>query len=341
MQELKYKILKLLQTSDNIFDLLSQLNEYIGTVEQALSELKEQGLIAVSEGKIHARGGLTGGLDQDSRPETANPTMYSEPACPPQESDVPRLLIHEYLELAKDRPRPVTEYDQGYVTPESVMARVSILDSRGDLDDSRVFVLGDDDLTSLALALTGKPREIVVAEIDPRLVEFINSSGQKMKSLAGHAVSPVLAVPYDVRRPLPPDLTRKFSVCVTDPLETRSGFPLFLRRAAEALSDAGSTLLFALTDLECPPERWHEFQTILLRTGFVLKDLLKDCQRYVLPDNDFVFREYPGLREFKPKRPYEGSWYHASLVRAIAVRQPDPSWIVTEGESDIYMDRES
>jgi len=34
--------------------------------------------------------------------------------------------------------------------------------------------VGDDDLTSLALGITGLPRKVKVLEVDKRLVEYIN-----------------------------------------------------------------------------------------------------------------------------------------------------------------------
>ncbi|HIQ31849.1 MAG TPA: putative methyltransferase, partial [Aquifex aeolicus] len=62
-----------------------------------------------------------------------------------------RELYRTFVELAKDRPNAIREYDQGAVTPETTVARVLHIDSRGDLRGRDVIVMGaEDDLTGLA-----------------------------------------------------------------------------------------------------------------------------------------------------------------------------------------------
>lgn len=325
MKSLKNRILDLLRYSDNLFDILSSLDESIHLVAQALRELDEEGLIRVSGGKIQVK-------VRPKAEEEVQSTAWSS-----KHKITSDVLLERFVDLVKDRPSPVTEFDQGYVTPLSVVKRVSLLRSRDDLYNSRVLVLGDDDLTSIALSLTAEPKEIVVAEIDARLVEFINKIWHDLDSKKASA-SPVRAILYDVRKPLPSELRRSFSVCVTDPLETYNGFSLFIKRAADALRGPGDVLLFGLTDLECPIEKWHRFQQMLLKIGFVIKDIIRDSQRYLLGDNDFVFKEYPSLKKYKPASSYEGLWYHSSLVRAQAAKELDTDWISVKQGANIYVD---
>jgi len=40
--------------------------------------------------------------------------------------------------------------------------------------------VGDDDLTSLALGITGLPRKVKVLEVDKRLVEYINKKAESL-----------------------------------------------------------------------------------------------------------------------------------------------------------------
>ena len=54
------------------------------------------------------------------------------------------------------------------------LIHASFVYERGNLIGKRILVIGDDDLFSLAAALTGLPSWVVVLEKDPRLVAFIN-----------------------------------------------------------------------------------------------------------------------------------------------------------------------
>lgn len=72
---------------------------------------------------------------------------------------------HTFLQVTKDRPKAIQEYDQGSVTPETTVSRVLFLDSREDLRDRDILVMGaEDDLTGLAVALTRLPRRVLVLD---------------------------------------------------------------------------------------------------------------------------------------------------------------------------------
>lgn len=79
---------------------------------------------------------------------------------------------------AKERPEAIQDFDQGYVTPESTLARVALAWNWGDLEGKEVLVLGDDDLTGLAAALTGLPKRVVVLDADPRIVRFLERAAK-------------------------------------------------------------------------------------------------------------------------------------------------------------------
>lgn len=68
-------------------------------------------------------------------------------------------LLERFKEIVKNRPMPKHEYDQGFVTPECTISRIALMNSRGDLFNKDVLVLGDDDLTSIALMLSNLPKK--------------------------------------------------------------------------------------------------------------------------------------------------------------------------------------
>ncbi|MCX8060732.1 MAG: bis-aminopropyl spermidine synthase family protein, partial [Aquificaceae bacterium] len=54
-------------------------------------------------------------------------------------------FYREFLQVTKDRPKAIRDYDQGSVTPETTVARVLFMDSRGDIENKDVLVLGAED----------------------------------------------------------------------------------------------------------------------------------------------------------------------------------------------------
>lgn len=234
------------------------------------------------------------------------------------------FLLSLFQEIARHRPPPLTEFDQGFVSPEVTVARVLYLYQKGELENKTILFLGDDDLTSVAVALTGLPRQIVVAEIDPRLVSFLQQTAARKRWKEFRALT------YDVRGPLPKEWQEKFDVAFTDPVETEQGFRLFFSRCAQALKGEEASIYFGLTILESSPQKWYQFQKMILEMGFVLTDIINRFHTYELNTYDFILREYPLASKLFPSLPLpKGNWYTSALCRAEAVLKPRP--LVTEG----------
>lgn len=249
-------------------------------------------------------------------------------------------FYNTYLNLIRDRPVPVEEYDQGYISPEDVMRRVAFIYERGDLEGSKIMVLGDDDLCSLALATTDLPEKIVVLEIDDRLVKYINKIAERYKFRIDARL-------YDAREELPESLKRSFDVFITDPVETLPGIELFLSRAVSALKEEGDAGYFGLTIQEASLAKWRKIEEIILKMNFVITDILRDFSVYPNEDNIcrslenyIVFREIErilGVRSFP-----DVDFYRSSLVRIEAVGEPI---VFTAGHvelnKDMYVDEEA
>lgn len=298
--DLKKELRHALSSSRNIFDIVGSVDASLREIACSLRELEEEGV----------------------KPE-------------PRVSGIRWDFVRSrYYDICRKRPKPVVDYDQGYATCASVLKRVRLLDDRHDLEGSKILVLGDDDLTSVALALTGKPSEIAVLEIDERIVDFVNQAE------LGDGLPSPKAFRYDIRQDLPKDFVKHFDVCVTDPLETKSGFSMFLKRVCDSLKGKGSVLLTCITDVECPRPRQHLFQKYMNQSGFVITDIIANAQRYVLPDDSFILREFPGLTRFCSSKPKRRLWYRSSLVRAELVCDPITPWYNSRPESDIYLDCE-
>ncbi|MDF2955853.1 MAG: Aminopropyltransferase BpsA [Candidatus Alkanophagales archaeon MCA70_species_2] len=314
--------------------------ELINGVDTSIFELVECLDALISAGVVRLRGGIF----ELARPEER---MFSAETrcecCKGTGTSIKSFesVYKKYCELVKGRPLPVVgsgykyEYDQGIIFEDDVIRRVAFMHARGDLNDSEIIVVGDDDLMSVAIAATGLAKRILVLEIDERLVNFINK-------VATAENFPLEAEEYDVRERLPTGMRGGFDVFVTDPLETVVGFELFLSRCAEALKPYGAGF-FGLTRVELPLARWQLFEKFLLDMNFVITDILKDFSSYahgienplegikdILSTYDKKHLEFfekmklePEIMRVKPKEP----WYKSSFFRVELVGEVRPKHI--------------
>jgi hypothetical protein len=88
-------------------------------------------------------------------------------------------LEKRFLKIQTRRPKAIRRFDQGYVTPKTTLSRFAFSYERGDIVGKEIIVLGDDDLMSIVLGLSGLPKRITVVEIDERLTDFIESTAKK------------------------------------------------------------------------------------------------------------------------------------------------------------------
>jgi predicted methyltransferase len=167
----------------------------------------------------------------------------------------------ELAALADAMPAAKVELDQTHCTVETKLRRVLLLDEAGALSGKRVLVLGDDDLTSLALrayaARTGRHADVTVLDVDPDLLAF----------LRGHGVD---AVEHDAREPLPAALAGAYDIVCTDPPYTVAGAELFLSRAAAALrAEVGAHVFFSFGARR--PQETVAVQTIVAGMGLAIR----------------------------------------------------------------------
>jgi predicted methyltransferase len=243
-------------------------------------------------------------------------------------------LQKKFAQIAQCRPPAAPAFEQGFLTADSVMRRVAWIDRCGDLTAKEIVLLGDDDLLSIALALTGRPARLVVFEIDERLVSFLNDQAQQ-------AHWPLRAYGHDLRQSLPEEFLGKFDVFVTDPPETVEGFLLFVERGLSALKPgAGQAGYFGLTKIEASPEKWHLFEQKLIgQNGLFISDVLRDFGFYEnWPYLLGTARRQWALLTEAPDRP----WYRSAFVRIETLTEFRPPCCRSLGEEvEIFYDQDS
>lgn len=228
-------------------------------------------------------------------------------------------LQARYREIIQGVPGARVEFFQQRITPEDLFRRFEFMYRRGDLAGRRIFILGDDDYLSIALALAGFAERITVVEIDTRITDFIK---EKSRALA----LPIEVAEYNAADPLPKELAGQFDTFVTDPVETAKGFAATIARGVASLRHPGA-VYFGLTEIECPPSRWHAFQRMFNESNLVVTDILRDHTHYVdnLEDDPTTFKLYT-----EAPFPLEGAvpdfrWYRSSLFRLVTVDTPVPA----------------
>lgn len=240
-------------------------------------------------------------------------------------------LVRRFKEVATHRPEPILQYDQGYVTPETTVSRIALMLDRGDLEGKRLLVLGDDDLVSLAAGLSGFPREVVVLEIDDRLLDFINE-------VARREGLPVIARKYDFRDKLPEEYVGYFDTFITDPPETLEALEICLGRGLVGLSGPGGAGYFGLTHAESSLSKWNRVQQLLVgKFGVVITDIIEDFNHYV--NWDYLLPSIKSDLPFVQVQP-RSNWYRSAMYR-IQVLEKTVAFRNEPASCELYVDEEA
>lgn len=127
----------------------------------------------------------------------------------------------------EEAPKPLPALDHVQATAETVLRRALWLDSQYDLHRVRLVLLGDHDLTSLAVLLVQPEADVTVVDIDDRVLEFLDR----------HSGRRVVTVHADLRIGVPPAVAGKADLVFSDPPYTPEGMGLFAARGIECLAD--------------------------------------------------------------------------------------------------------
>jgi len=293
-------------------------------------QLKEQGLLLSGPDSMRLTDAGKGSCDRKGLQARRR---YLCRSCSGRSVSLERFsrALGRFEVLAADRPVPLPELDQAYVTPETTMARIALMADRGDLAGKDLLVLGDDDLMGLAAALTGLPRRVVVLEVDVRLTEFM-SEASRCAGLSLEVAS------HDVSRALPSGLAGSFDTFFTDPPDAQGGMHLFLSRSIEALKGPGASGYFGFTMIESSLYRWRELQEYLVRdSGVVITDIIPDFSTYA--NWDYLDSSL-GVGTDDLLSPPREPWYRSALYRIEMLPGSTPCLDGLEGKR-LYVGPES
>jgi predicted methyltransferase len=217
-------------------------------------------------------------------------------------------ILGEFRQIVRGRPEPSIDYFQGYMLESDVIARMALMHYYGDLNGKSIVLIGDDDLLSVALALTKLPSRITVLDIDRRLGEFIESINRK------HEFN-IEFIEYNVIDPLPNGLLGSFDVFSSEPLESTSGLRAFILRGVACLKENGVGY-FGLTPYEASLKKWLAIQKLLSKMNCVVTDIIQGFSAYPLNYGETAnYEEFAYQLGLKVTKNPGVNWYKSALFR--------------------------
>jgi N4-bis(aminopropyl)spermidine synthase len=188
----------------------------------------------------------------------------------PRHADV----VERMEKLIEGGPRGRHALDHVAATPETVVRRALLLGARFWLPGSRLLCVGDHDLTSLAVAMIHPGVQVTVADIDDRILAYIDAQAESL----GLGVRVLWA---DLRLGLPPSARDQADLAITDPPYTPEGVGLFVARAMEGLRDPErGRVLLAYGVSERTPMLALKVQSTLHDLNLALEAIYPDFNRY-------------------------------------------------------------
>lgn len=200
--------------------------------------------------------------------------------------------------------QPQRKYDQFFATVNSSIKKYHILKSKGLIEGKNIMLLGDDDLVSVVLALSGgNYSRVNVLDVDKKILSTIeNIFAQKgFKGLRTGF--------YDVRNSLKEEYFGRYDVVLTDPPYTAGGIKLFLNRAVQMLKQdktfEGKYVLLNYGNSFKSPEKTIKIQEIINSFGLVIEDKINNYIQYYGAESIgansslYVLKSTPGTRYFE------------------------------------------
>ncbi len=311
------RIGKALLSEKEFWNIVHIADEIVPVVAYTLRVFEKYGYVRFEDEEVH----LTP-LGERFIQNELNPFPVQNYACDScQGRGIDGMLLQNdklevFWKIHHERPTAIQEYDQGYITPESTLARYAIAAHYGDVDGKRILVLGDDDLVSLSLLLFGHPEEVVVVEIDKRLVEFIETWAKRLEQ-------PVTILQHNLCEPLPEEYRRRFHTFFTDPPESFPAFRAFVGRGISALKGPGCAGYFGFTRREASYKKWHAIEGYLVENNAVITEIRHNFHEYVNWDYDTKTRAWElAPVHSKPKI----NWYRSALFRIELIDEPGGEW---------------
>lgn len=179
-----------------------------------------------------------------------------------------------FKKISAQRPKPLRELDQFHATIDTILNRSLHLHEMGEVFQRDIVFMGDDDLTSVAVALLNRARTITVIDIDQRILDLIEKISDEnrlnIRIVKANFLTDSLS-----------NFANHFDVVFTDPPYTEAGVGLFISRGKTILrkSHASSTYV-CYGNSSRAPERIAFVQQEILSHGFIFDEIISNFNQY-------------------------------------------------------------
>lgn len=223
-------------------------------------------------------------------------------------------VINFMNEILKERPKPTFILDQRPVNLETIVRRVGYLIMKGDAQGKKIAFVGDDDLTSVALAKIKLAKEIAVFDIDERILNSIKRISDK------HNLN-IKVVKQDLLQSLPKKYTHYFDVFVTDPTPTFKPLVLFTNRGLEMLKKAKGMVGY-ISLYPSHMKKSIDFQKALGKMGLLITDLIPAFNEYEFLEFTYSHSDLKLLENYTNEKPTTSFCEHLMRIETTNVSKP-------------------
>ena len=204
----------------------------------------------------------------------------------------PDFFSHSQIDfldkVIKSRPTTTFIFDQRPVTLNTTLRRAAYMAWRGDLQNQDIAVLGDDDLTSVAIALTGFAKSVTVFDVDKRLIDFISETSIKNNLKIQCRI-------LDVTQDIPSDMLSSFDVFTTDPTPTKIPFTVFVNTGIKLLRETG---IGYLSFYSSAMKLTSDLQEVLSSMKLIITDLIPFFTEYAFVNETFSRSDHKLLEKY-------------------------------------------
>lgn len=238
------------------------------------------------------------------------------PHCSGRGVDLQHLhaIKYQIAAILECRPPRMEQFDQALAPIDVVLARTAFMQMYNDLEGKSLLLLGDDDFLGPCLALTRKPKQVMVLEIDQRVINV----GCQIKQ--EYNLDILTYRLYDAATPLPSDLIGEFDSFFIDPTPTFAIMQLFIARASKSLDKNGGSGYVTISHMEASLEKWQQVQRYMMEMNFSITDIVRKFNTYELQGDWLLESDWRivKLAPFPLPKP-TNYWYYSALMRVQSV----------------------